>query len=138
MAAVNMRMTYNGGAAAYGAALHSKLSGVVKKIARDVHAQAVVEIIQGEKSGRVYTRGGVTHQASAPDESPASDTGNLIDSINVTDETELTSTINAPAEYAVYLEVGTARMSPRPFMSPALASVEPAFIAACEKAIATS
>ena len=117
MSAVNFKMTYNGGAAQYSAALRAKLSAVVKKTARDVHAQAVVEITQGEKSGRIYSHHGVKHQASAPDEAPGSDTGNLINSITVTDDSDLQSTIEVGAEYGLYLEMGTARMSPRPFLS---------------------
>ncbi len=107
MSAVNFKMTYNGGAAQYSAALRAKLSAVVKKTARDVHAQAVVEITQGEDFGRIYSHHGVKHQASAPDEAPASDTGNLINSITVTDDSDLQSTIEVGAEYGLYLEMGT-------------------------------
>ena len=136
MAAFSFGMSYNGGAASYSAALRAKLSAIVKSTAQDVKAQAVVEITQGEKSGRIYSQHGVKHQASAPDESPANDTGNLINSISVENTGELTSVVNVGAPYGLYLEVGTVHVSPRPFISPALAAVEPAFIAACERAIA--
>ncbi len=140
MPLVNFQMRYNGAAAAYGSNLHTKLSAAVKKIARDVQAQAVQEIKIGESiaSGHIYRRGNVEHQASSPNDPPSNDTGNLAASISVTDDSDLKSTINVGAEYGLYLEVGTARMSPRPFLSPALAFVEPAFRTAIQEAMQNS
>lgn len=39
-------------------------------------------IQKGPKSGRIYKRGGVTHQASAPGQAPATDSGRLVSHIN--------------------------------------------------------
>ena len=39
------------------------------------------DILTGPRTGRIYRRGGVVHQASAPGEAPASDTGELRQSI---------------------------------------------------------
>lgn len=39
-------------------------------------------IQKGPNSGRVYKRGNVTHQASAPGQPPATDSGNLVSHIN--------------------------------------------------------
>ena len=133
-----IQMTYNGGAAAYAANLHDKLSKIVKKSTNDLLAEAISEIQTGDKSGTVYVRGGVEHQASAPEEAPATDTGNLIASMIVRENSPLSSSVVVGADYGLYLETGTARMSPRPFMSPALVEIEPGFIAACENAVATS
>lgn len=94
-------------------------------------------------SGRLYRRG---HRASRPGEPPAIDTGTLRSSIMTTVEIEPTAvvgkigpdvefigrelakrgragaaTLQAGVEYGCYLEVGTARMAPRPFLRPALA-----------------
>jgi HK97 gp10 family phage protein len=73
-------------------------------------------------TGRVYTRGGRKHQASAPGETPAVDYGILVNSI----ATELASSSKADAwaqvgtgvEYAEFLEFGTSKMAARPFMRP--------------------
>lgn len=71
-------------------------------------------------SGRIY--GG--HQASAPGETPAVDTGVLVNSIASelaeTSETSATANVGTGIEYGVYLEFGTSKMQPRPFMRPAI------------------
>jgi len=142
MTIVTMKMTYNGGAAAYSTAVRQKLSGIVRKAAQDVAATAINEIQNGEHTGAIYMKGknkDRPHTASAPDESPATDTGNLINSINVDNgllvNNTLSSTVNVGAEYGLYLEMGTVHIAPRPFLAPALVAVEPAFIAECEAAL---
>ena len=45
----------------------------------------------------------------------------------------LAASIGPTTSYAPYLEFGTRRMSPRPFMGPALDAVEPSFTAAMEQ-----
>ena len=88
-----------------------------------VHTAATDAILSGEKSGRVYQRRGVTHQASAPGQAPATDTGKLLNSISVIpDIPRVQARVNAAAKYAAALEFGTQRIEPRPFMRPALAS----------------
>jgi phage gpG-like protein len=62
------------------------------------------------KHGRLYGR----HRASAPGESPAVDSGNLITSIAIVSENSLEAKIGTPVEYAAYLEHGTSRMAARP------------------------
>jgi HK97 gp10 family phage protein len=135
---ITMHMTYNGGFAAISEAATERLAAAVQKATADVRTQAVVEIVSGEKTGRVYMKGKYKdrkHQASAPDETPANDTGNLIASIFYGMENDLSGRVVVSAKYGLYLEVGTARMAPRPFLSPALAHVEPSFIADCAAAI---
>lgn len=89
-----------------------------------VEQDAKVSIAQGEKTGRVYKRGNVTHRASAPGEAPASDTGRLVNSINVRPaEGELAVDVVAGGgivKYARMLEFGTSKMAARPFLFPAL------------------
>jgi hypothetical protein len=66
------------------------------------------------KSGAVYRRkGGEKHQASAPGESPAVDSGNLVNSVAI-ERATLEARIGTPTEYARYLEDGTGRMEARP------------------------
>lgn len=62
------------------------------------------------KSGKLYGR----HRASAPGESPAVDSSNLITSIAVILENSLEAKIGTPVEYALFLETGTSRMGARP------------------------
>lgn len=67
-------------------------------------------------SGRVYDK----HQASAPGETPAVDTGVLVNSINTqlesSNATEAWAQVGTGVEYAEWLEFGTSRMAARPYM----------------------
>jgi hypothetical protein len=86
-----------------------------------VRAEAVRLIESPPKTGRIYRRRGVEHQASAPGEAPAADTGTLAGSIITEfDRSELLGTVAATAVYAQALELGTPRIRPRPYMRPAL------------------
>ena len=107
------------------------------------------------KSGRRYRRGERWHQASAPGEMPAVDTGNLANSIQkqppeATPDGGAAGLIFTNAEYAPYLEYGTGSsgsglarpdlpfdeqhnvnaggMEPRPFMTPAAEIARSAFV----------
>lgn len=76
----------------------------------------------GPKTGREYKRGGRVHQAAGAGEAPAIDTGHLASSNGVDAseaKTALKVTVFNTAEYAEALEEGTARIAPRPFMTPA-------------------
>lgn len=93
----------------------------VAKTSNRVKAQAVSLILNSPATGRVYIRRGVAHQASAPGEPPASDTGTLARSIDVDlDPKKLRGIIKAQTNYAKALEFGTQTIAPRPFMRPAL------------------
>lgn len=95
----------------------------VLRAAESVRTEAINLILDTPKTGRLYVRRTVTHQASAPGEPPASDTGTLVNRINVKPNlTKLSATVEANTAYAAYLEFGTARMAERPFMRPALAA----------------
>lgn len=59
----------------------------------------------------------IPHQASAPGETPATDTGRLVSSIAIDyADRGLTAMVFAGAAYARYLEEGTPSMAARPFM----------------------
>lgn len=95
----------------------------IAQCAEMVRNEAIRSILQDPKTGRLYTRGGVVHQASAAYEAPASDTGRLVSSITADhDYANIVSKVTARTEYAAYLEFGTQHMEPRPFMRPAVAS----------------
>lgn len=97
-----------------------------KKRAVDVTALAIVghaqkAIQRGPKTGAVYG----DHQASAPGEPPASDTGNLARSITVDGlTTEDSAVITVRSPYAAALEFGTddGKIAERPFLRPAVAA----------------
>ena len=78
------------------------------------------DILNRQGSGKVYRRGGREHQSSAPGEPPSPDLGNLKAETNadpnlIRDGSDVVGTITADAEYAEALEVGTERISPRPY-----------------------
>lgn len=97
------------------------MRGVVSWIGL-VENRAVRLILDPPKSGRVYIRRGVAHQASAPGEPPASDTGTLAKQreIDLIPE-RLAARLRFLAAHAGHLEHGTRNIEPRPFARRALA-----------------
>lgn len=100
-----------------------------------IREEAISLILDTPKTGRTYRRRGTIHQASAPGEPPASDTGRLVNAIT-TDyrlpsmrarggARELRGRVIARSQYALFLELGTQKMQPRPFLRPALANKLP-------------
>lgn len=94
-------------------------------------------LVASSGGGRLYTtrfwrdregrlrRGGARppHRASAPGSPPASDTGRLLASIHhemVGAGQNIEAHIGTDVFYAIYLELGTRYMAPRPFLRPAL------------------
>lgn len=75
------------------------------------------------------------HRASAPGESPAIDTGALVNSIQSRQLAPMRWAVAAGTEYAAYLEYGTSRMAPRPYMRPALEAARQPFIEATREAV---
>lgn len=72
---------------------------------------------------RLKDRASDFHQASAPDESPAQDTGTLKRSAYVERVSRFVRAVGVSAAYAVALEFGSGRrrIAPRPFMRPSMA-----------------
>ena len=100
------------------------MQGVVRGT-ESVRNEAISLVLDTQKTGRVYRRRGVEHQASAPGEPWASDHGGagaLGRIVTSYDESRLAGKVNFGAEYAPYLEYGTQRMAPRPVARPALAN----------------
>ena len=84
-------------------------------------------ILKTSKTGRVYRRRGVEHQASAAGEPPASDIGNLVQSIGPPTPdsgNKLSVSIAISAKHAAMLEYGTTKMAARPFARPALMNMK--------------
>lgn len=110
-------------------ALDATMKGCAQIVAND----AKTRVARGPKTGRVYTTRFLTnrttgrifpteervpHQASAPGEAPATDSGKLVGSI-VADAKGGRGIVEARSAYAIHLEYGTRRMAARPFLVPA-------------------
>ena len=72
------------------------------------------------KSGKEYKRGQRIHQASAPGEAPATDTGNLANSILVYQTNPADWIADFGAGYSAALEYGTPKMLARPYARPSV------------------
>ena len=121
-----IKITLSNSLPAVSASLAPALSKVVRSTAAEIESSAKLSL-SGSKSGRVYLRRGISHQASAPGEAPSTDTGMLANSINTTNDGALTAIVGVGAEYAEPLEYGTTRMGPRPFLTPAAEAARPGF-----------
>jgi HK97 gp10 family phage protein len=77
--------------------------------------------LQLVRRGAARTKIDVTDRASRPGDPPAPDTGTLRNSIAHEVVSSQRVRVGTNVEYAPFLEFGTARMAPRPFMRPALA-----------------
>lgn len=99
--------------------LMQKFESAIKRFVREAAGHIEGQLILQKntpKTGRIYKRRKkAPHQASAPGESPASDSPNLYPSIiSVIEANSFEALIGTPVEYAVYLEQGTDTMEPRP------------------------
>ena len=94
-------------------------------------ANAVRRIQEPPKTGHIYRRRGVEHQASAPGESPAADTGRLVQSGRTeSNSSTLTGRVIFTTAYAAALEYGNDKgtIAPRPYARPALAEEQINFV----------
>ena len=128
-----MTIKVEGGAAlaAQLALLSRKVKDEVDREIGDVAAEAegdiVLSVQGGKKTGKVYTRGGVSHQASAAGEAPASDTGGLAGSINHEREKNMRWSVFSRMMTSVWLEYGTEHIEARPFFRPVFAKINLTF-----------
>jgi hypothetical protein len=140
----------------------SELSASMKRYVEDVVAHTARDILRdaqasmtGAKHGRVYRHGKVLHQASAPFEAPAIDTGALYNSGYVEEITPLEYEVGFSVEYAAILEgvhsqfesgglldmadalgvwmAPRTEMLPRPFLRPAVEAQREVFERAMRK-----
>jgi len=91
-----------------------------------IDSEAKKNIQGGSRSGRVYKRRSVTHQASAPGEYPKTDTGKLVRNIFTERRGLLHYVVGSRASGAPHgrhLEFGTMHMRPRPWLSRAICEV---------------
>jgi HK97 gp10 family phage protein len=114
------KVTLSGSFTGGSARTRTALSRLVLETAFEVETEAKLLIQNPPKSGRIYTRGDKVHQASAPGQAPATDTGNLVNSIETSRKSDYEAIVAVNAEYAAGLEYGTAHILPRPFLRPAV------------------
>jgi HK97 gp10 family phage protein len=84
---------------------------------------------QGMKSteidaSKVYHRGSISHSPSVEFDYPAIDTGRLVQSVThdiSQEDGKVVGRVGTPVVYGAYLEFGTSKMSPRPWLKPSLA-----------------
>lgn len=105
----------------FGPAVLTKVrGGVVTGLQRGVeavHSEATSLILNTPKTGRWYGK----HQASAPGEPFASDTGDLLASATTAvDANALTANLNYSSDHAQIMEYGSAKVAPRSYARPAL------------------
>jgi phage gpG-like protein len=106
--------------------------------AMELRGDIIKRIHGGPASGAVYAKGSVSHQASAPGEAPASDTGRLAGSITFDKTGPMSATVGSDLVYAAALEFGSGRIDPRPAWVPAIEKITPKYIARLEKALGSS
>lgn len=131
--------------------LEADVDDLVVKTAFRIEAEAKTLIQHSSPSGRTYRRGAINkaasrrllgegyrlsrkspgkvvtgykiHRASAPGQSPATDTGHLANAIGVSQMGRGHAEVNFNAEYAGLLEMGTGRMAARPYVERAIDTV---------------
>lgn len=97
-----------------------KLRGLLFAGAESTRTEAVTSINSSQSQGREYRRGNVTHIASTAGNPPNTDRGDLVR--NITTEPiqggfDVGSRASAP--HGLWLEFGTLKIAPRPWLTPA-------------------
>lgn len=94
---------------------------VVEDLLREAANEMLGDIVTSFNTsppGKSYRRGGVVHVASVKDYPPNVDTGTLRASMRVLRVRRKEYRIYDGVEYGIYLEDGTERVQPRPFVRP--------------------
>lgn len=131
-----MKLWVDGKVGSAGSAVRATVKDQVTNINRKVVSRGVravnamrnaeLEVLKGQRSGKVYRKpfSKATYTASAPGEPPARRTGNLRMHWNGQVKSENASSggvaivaeLESQEPYAGYLENGTSKMAPRPFV----------------------
>ena len=100
-------------------ALFKDADKVIVDSANSLAKEMKKRIKTGAKSGKTYGN----HTSSAPGQSPANWTGELVHSISAINEGKKSKVI-VNANYAEFLELGTSKMRARPFILPSIQKVK--------------
>jgi hypothetical protein len=92
-----------------------KLQELIRNHRQEVTDRLDITAFEGERYVKSHMS---SNSPSAPGQPPAVVIGNLVGSINVTPDGNLTRNINVGADYGIHLEYGTSKMAARPFMGP--------------------
>lgn len=109
------------------------ITGAAHRVIADVIDDLKRLIIQSfgrAKTGRFYKLSkpaSGTYRASAPGQAPGIKSGRLFRSLKESFPTPLTGELLVDTPYARFLEYGTSRMAPRPFVRPAIEGVKQRF-----------
>lgn len=127
---------------AIGKTTAQEVSKAIRRGGLRIENNAAQKIVNPPKTGRIYPskyRKGAFHQASAPGESPAADSGRLDQSITSVMTQEgpevYQSQTGSNVDYGTYLELGTAKIAPRPWLAPAFEEEKDKVIADIKAAV---
>lgn len=120
---------------ALGEKANAERDKAVKATAIEVRGDIIRRYQKGPATGRTYTRGNVSHTASAPGEAPATDTGRLASATEYRITGDRAEVSNSVA-YGPMLEFGTQKIAPRPAWRPSAIKAGPKFRARLETALA--
>jgi hypothetical protein len=125
-----------------GAEGEREVARVVTATAIEVRGEIVKKYQKGPKTGRIYTRGNVVHQASAPGQAPATDTGRLASATEYVSTGRFSAEVRNSVAYGPMLEFGTNRLNftggvggPRPAWRPAVEEAAPKYLKRLEDAL---
>ena len=129
----------------------AQLMEALRKLGADAQAEArkaveatAIEVLgdikrgyqRGPASGRVYVRGNVRHQASAPGEAPATDGGDAARRSFYRMTGDMSAEVENQLDYPAMLEWGTQNIAPRPLWRPTVIKAQPKFQRRMETALA--
>lgn len=115
--------------------VRQEVSKIVQATGLALRADIVKRYQRGPATGRIYTRGGITRQASAPGEAPMSDTGRLAAGTLYSTVSPLSVTVYNSVQYAEWLEFGTRNIAERPAWTPAANQARKKFLAQIRAAV---
>jgi hypothetical protein len=112
-----------------------EIARVVTATAIEVRGAIVKKYQRGPKTGQVYQRGNVVHQASAPGEPPATDTGRLASGTEYRSTGRFSAEVRNSVAYGPLLEFGTRNIAARPAWRPAVEEARAKYIKRLEDAL---
>ncbi len=113
------------------------VSDAVKATGLELRGDIVKRYQRSAATGRVYQKSNPnrTHQASAPGEAPATDTGRLASSVVFSRAGRLSAEVETKVAYGPMLEFGTQKIAMRPAWRPAIEAMQPKFQKRLEAAL---
>lgn len=101
----------------------------------ELRTDIVKKYQRGPATGEIYQRGNTTHQASAPGEAPATDTGRLASSVTYSKTGPIEAEVGTDVIYGPMLEYGTINIERRPNWVPSVEAMRPKFTARLQEAL---